>query len=84
MQKQTFGDKAVVLQTAQPLGRPQPLYANFFKVVNDPSLEISKFYITCAPELPSIGTYNGIKRKLLDVVRQKITQLPTYLFHQAS
>jgi hypothetical protein len=50
--KHNFSDKAIVPQYLKPLGRPQPLYANFFKIISDPSLAISKFKITVEPELP--------------------------------
>jgi len=59
-----FNDKPVASIAAIPLGRLQALYANFFKVVNDPMLSISKFHVKVTPELPCLGStgneYNGI------------------------
>lgn len=47
-------------------------------------MQVSKFKVTCTPELPSLGTsdnaYNGIRRKLLRHINQKVAEsLPTHI-----
>jgi hypothetical protein len=50
---------------AEPVGKRLTVFSNFFKIVTDPKLILSKFTVSFQPEIPELGEQQEILLKKL-------------------